>query len=161
MVTLVKVYHLVLSTFKIPELNLYQNWAIRKTDVDNKDLFVNLPMTSKFIKPFHLQINNTSLYTAFPGLTTFFFSRRITDNVLQLMEESLDSNLSGNCLEIRFADGILLPAVYMFETHTHLSVLAATTNSVHRIVFPHPDRLCRHVSLDLHIFHFIQYTVAI
>lgn len=76
----------------------------------------------------------------------YFSPRRITDNVLQLTEESLDSNLSENSLELRFADGVLLPAVYIFETHTHLSVLAATTNSVHRIVFPHPDGLRRHVS---------------
>ena len=76
----------------------------------------------------------------------YFSPRRITDNVLQLSEESLDSNLSENSLELRFADGVLLPAVYIFETHTHLSILAATTNSVHRIVFPHPDRLQRHVS---------------
>ena len=74
-----------------------------------------------------------------------FFHRRITDDLLELTEESLDSNLSGNNLEIRFSDGILLPAVYIFETMTHVSVLAATTNSVHRIVFPHPARLRRHV----------------
>lgn len=73
-----------------------------------------------------------------------FILWRITDNVLHLVEESLDCNLSGNSLELRFADGILLPAVYIFETQTHLSVLAATANSVHRIVFPHPERLRRH-----------------
>ncbi|XP_067018107.1 nuclear pore complex protein Nup160-like [Acropora muricata] len=73
-----------------------------------------------------------------------FIFWRITDDLLELTEESLDSNLSGNNLEIRFSDGILLPAVYIFETMTHVSVLAATTNSVHRIVFPHPDRLRRH-----------------
>ncbi|XP_068751589.1 nuclear pore complex protein Nup160-like isoform X2 [Montipora capricornis] len=73
-----------------------------------------------------------------------FIFWRITDNVLELTEESLDNNLSGNSLEIKFSDGILLPALYIFETLTHVSVLAATTNSVHRIVFPHPDRLQRH-----------------
>lgn len=77
--------------------------------------------------------------------------RRITDNVLELVEESLDINLTGNHLELQFTDGILLPVVYIFETHTHISVLAATTNSVHRIVFSHPERLRRHVSLPLFI----------
>jgi len=36
-------FHLVLSTFKIPELNLHQEQAIRKIILDKKDLFVNLP----------------------------------------------------------------------------------------------------------------------
>ncbi|XP_020630293.1 nuclear pore complex protein Nup160-like [Orbicella faveolata] len=73
-----------------------------------------------------------------------FIVWRITDNVLELVEESLDINLTGNHLELKFTDGVLLPVVYIFETHTHISVLAATTNSVHRIVFSHPDRLRRH-----------------
>ena len=77
--------------------------------------------------------------------------RRITDNVLELVEESLDINLTGNHLELQFTDGVLLPVVYIFETHTQISVLAATTNSVDRIVFSHPDRLRRHVSLPLYI----------
>ena len=85
-----------------------------------------------------------ALYMVLPDCN-MFFHRRITDDLLELTEKSLDSNLSGNNLEIRFSDGILLPAVYIFETMTHVSVLAATTNSVHRIVFPHPDRLRRHV----------------
>lgn len=71
------------------------------------------------------------------------------DNVLELDEESLDVNLTGNHLELKFTDGVLLPVLYIFETHAQISVLAATTNSVHRIVFSHPDRLRRHVSLHL------------
>lgn len=81
----------------------------------------------------------------------FFFFRRITDNVLELTEESLDVNLTGNHLELQFVDGVLLPVVYIFETPTHISVLAATTNSVHRIVFSHPDRLRRHVRFPFFI----------
>ncbi|CAH3152521.1 unnamed protein product [Pocillopora meandrina] len=69
---------------------------------------------------------------------------RVTDNVLELFEESLDYNLSGNHLELQFTDGVLLPVVYIFETPAHVSLLIATTNSVHRIAFPHPDRLRRH-----------------
>lgn len=75
-----------------------------------------------------------------------FVYRRVTDNVLELFEESLDNNLSGNHLELQFTDGVLLPVVYIFETPAHVSLLIATTNSVHRIAFPHPHRLRRHVS---------------
>ena len=80
-----------------------------------------------------------------------FFYRRITDNVLELIEESLDNNLTGNHLELQFTDGSLLPVVYIFETYTHVSLLVATTNSVHRIMFPHPDRLRRQVSFSYSI----------
>ena len=76
----------------------------------------------------------------------FLFCRRITDNVLHLVEQSLDYNLTGNSLKLQFAGGFLLPAVYIFETRAHISVLVATTSSVHRIVFPHRERLHRHAS---------------
>ena len=79
------------------------------------------------------------------------------DNVLELDEESLDVNLTGNHLELKFTDGVLLPVLYIFETHAQISVLAATTNSVHRIVFSHPDRLHRHVSLPLNILVHLYY----
>lgn len=79
------------------------------------------------------------------------------DNVLELDEESLDVNLTGNHLELKFTDGVLLPVLYIFETHAQISVLAATTNSVHRIVFSHPDRLRRHVSLPLNILVHLYY----
>ena len=87
----------------------------------------------------------------------FFVYRRIMDNVLELDEESLDVNLTGNHLELKFTDGVLLPVLYIFETHAQISVLAATTNSVHRIVFSHPDRLRRHVSLPLNILVHLYY----
>ncbi|CAH3174338.1 unnamed protein product [Porites lobata] len=73
-----------------------------------------------------------------------FIFWRITDNVLHLVEQSLDYNLTGNSLKLQFAGGFLLPVVYIFETRAHISVLVATTSSVHRIVFSHPERLHRH-----------------
>ena len=43
MAVLDEAFHLVSSTFKIPELNSHQKQAILKTVLDKKDLFVNLP----------------------------------------------------------------------------------------------------------------------
>ena len=77
----------------------------------------------------------------------FLNCRRIADNVLELVEESLDTNLRGNSLKVQFLDGIILPMLHIFETYSHVIVLAATTNSVHRIIFTHPERLQRHVRL--------------
>jgi len=43
MAALDEAFHLVSSTFKIPELNSHQKQAIRKIVSEKKDLFVNLP----------------------------------------------------------------------------------------------------------------------
>ena len=74
-------------------------------------------------------------------------TRRITENVLELTEISLDTNLSGNSLKVHFPGSVLLPGVSVFETHSSVCVLIATTNSVHRLTLPHPDRLYRHVCI--------------
>ena len=75
--------------------------------------------------------------------------RRIRDSTLELAEESLDVNLSGNSLKLRFVDGTLVPGLSIFETTSSVCLLVATTNSVHRIVFSHPNRLQGHVSTML------------
>jgi hypothetical protein len=72
--------------------------------------------------------------------------RKITENMLELREESLDVNLIENCLKIKFTDGVLLPGLSIFETPTSVCILVATTNSVHKIVFPHPSKIHSHVS---------------
>ncbi|EDO48975.1 predicted protein, partial [Nematostella vectensis] len=71
---------------------------------------------------------------------------KINDNILELSEYSLDVNLSGNRIQLRFTDGKLLPKVSVYESAGNVILLIATTTSVHRLVFPHPDRLPKHVS---------------
>lgn len=67
-----------------------------------------------------------------------FIYWKTNHNVLELTEESLDVNLVGNKLRLRFQHTPLLEGVSIFETRNHLVVLAATIASVHRISFPHP-----------------------
>ncbi|CAB3993284.1 nuclear pore complex Nup160-like [Paramuricea clavata] len=73
-----------------------------------------------------------------------FIHWRTSKNTLELCEESLDVNLLGNVLKIHFQNASLLPHVEIFETSSSVVVLAAATNSVHRFVFPHPNKLQRH-----------------
>ncbi|XP_028408932.1 nuclear pore complex protein Nup160-like [Dendronephthya gigantea] len=73
-----------------------------------------------------------------------FIHWKTSKNVLELSEESLDVNLLGNFLKIHFQNASLLPHAEIFETSSSVVVLAATTNSVHRFIFPHPSRLQRH-----------------
>ncbi|XP_077499915.1 nuclear pore complex protein Nup160 [Amblyomma americanum] len=67
-----------------------------------------------------------------------FIYWKTNHNVLELTEESLDVNLVGNKLRLRFQHTPLLEGVSIFETRNCLVVLAATIASVHRISFPHP-----------------------
>lgn len=70
-----------------------------------------------------------------------FIYWKTNNNVLELIEESLDVNLIGNRLRLRFQHTPLLEGVSIFETQSCVVVLAATVASVHRISFPHPRRL--------------------
>lgn len=70
-----------------------------------------------------------------------FIYWKTNHNVLELTEESLDVNLVGNKLRLRFQHTPLLEGVSIFETRNCLVVLAATVASVHRISFPHPRLL--------------------
>ena len=70
-----------------------------------------------------------------------FIEWTTTGDVLRLTETSLDERLDGNCVRIRFADApILSGGVCVQETFNSVVVLAATVGSVHKIVFPHPER---------------------
>ena len=70
-----------------------------------------------------------------------FIEWTTSGDVLRLTETSLDERLDGNCVRVRFADApILSGGVCVQETFNSVVVLAATVGSVHKIVFPHPER---------------------
>lgn len=75
-----------------------------------------------------------------------FIYWKTNHNVLELTEESLDVNLVGNRLRLRFQHTPLLEGISIFETQTSVVVLAATVATVHRISFPHPRKLKQDVS---------------
>ena len=72
--------------------------------------------------------------------------RRSQGNVLELTEESLDYNLNGNHLRLRFSGAHILPGISVHEGHGCVVILVATTASVHRLIFPHPNKLDKYVS---------------
>ncbi|KAK3748185.1 hypothetical protein QZH41_012989 [Actinostola sp. cb2023] len=84
-------------------------------------------------------------YQTYSVTSNRFIHWRIRENILELTEQSLDVNLSGNCLRLMFLGGTLVSGLSIFETPTSVCILVATTNSVHRIVFTHPNRLQGHV----------------
>lgn len=71
--------------------------------------------------------------------------RHTNQDVLELIEQSLDVNLSGNRIRYRFVDTPILDGISIHETYGNVVILVPTVCSVHRLVFPHPNRLHRQV----------------
>ncbi|KZS06139.1 Nuclear pore complex protein Nup160 [Daphnia magna] len=69
-----------------------------------------------------------------------FICWQITNDVLELVEHSLDLNLHGNCLRIRFQGLAILEGTSIHETRNSVVILVSTISSVHRLVFPHPSK---------------------
>ncbi|XP_068081353.1 nuclear pore complex protein Nup160 [Anabrus simplex] len=92
--------------------------------------------------------NQVKLYTR-----NRFLYWRVSHDVLELMEHSLDVNLVGNALRYRFEDMPVLEGVSIHETESTVIVLVATVSSVHRLTFPHPDVICPEASADFAVVH--------
>lgn len=79
-----------------------------------------------------------------------FIYWRICHDVLELVEHSLDVNLVGNNVRYKFQDTPVLEGLTIHETYSSVLVLVATVSSVHRLVFPHPDRINKQDQLFTH-----------
>ncbi|XP_063683779.1 nuclear pore complex protein Nup160-like [Bolinopsis microptera] len=64
---------------------------------------------------------------------------RIKDDTVELSELSLHLNLSGNGLRLYFPNTTVLSPIMIVEEGLTVSILIATTASVHRIICPHPS----------------------
>ncbi|XP_064599845.1 nuclear pore complex protein Nup160-like [Liolophura sinensis] len=72
-----------------------------------------------------------------------FLYWRTSNDVLELVEESLDLNLSLNHVRCRFQDTPILGGITVHEQHGNVVLLLVTVASVHRLIFPHPSKLQR------------------
>uniref|UniRef100_A0A7N8Y798 Nucleoporin 160 n=1 Tax=Mastacembelus armatus TaxID=205130 RepID=A0A7N8Y798_9TELE len=65
-------------------------------------------------------------------------------DAVQLVEQSLDTNLLNNAVKLRFTHCSVLPGgVTIQETLNNVIILISTNQSVHRMVLPHPTRMYR------------------
>ncbi|KAJ3596189.1 hypothetical protein NHX12_002598 [Muraenolepis orangiensis] len=63
---------------------------------------------------------------------------------VQLVEQSLDTNLLNNAVRLQFVHCSVLPGgVHIQETLNNVVVLIATNRSVHRLLLPHPSCMYR------------------
>lgn len=77
------------------------------------------------------------------------FHRRARGNTVEITEESLDYNLTGRHLRLRFNEAFVLPGISVHEAHGYVLILIPTTASVHRLIFPHPNKLEKHVRISV------------
>lgn len=67
---------------------------------------------------------------------------------MQLVEQSLDTNLLNSAVKLKFTHCTVLPGgVSIQETLNNVIILICTNQSVHRLVLPHPTRMYRSVSV--------------
>ncbi|MGH0156474.1 UNVERIFIED_CONTAM: hypothetical protein FKN15_006200, partial [Acipenser sinensis] len=79
-------------------------------------------------------------------------------DALQLVEQSLDTNLLNNAVRLRIVNCNLLPGgVHLQETHSHVIILIVTNQSVHRLVLPHPARMYRSDQMCLMVADMMEY----
>ncbi|KAL4622892.1 nuclear pore complex protein Nup160 [Arapaima gigas] len=65
-------------------------------------------------------------------------------DTVQLVERSLDTNLLNNAVRLKIPNCPLLPGgVHIQETVNNVIILLVTSQTVHRLVLPHPSRMYR------------------
>lgn len=73
-----------------------------------------------------------------------FITWRISHDLLELSETSLDYPLIGSQVRYRFQDSpILTNGVSVHETFNAVVVLVCTVGSVHKLMFSHPRRISK------------------
>lgn len=77
--------------------------------------------------------------------------------MLEIVEHSLDVNLSGNKVRYRFIDTPVLDGISIYETFHNVIILVPTVCSVHRLIFPHPDVLHKKVFVNCELFQKLTY----
>lgn len=73
--------------------------------------------------------------------------RSTSGDTVQLVEQSLDTNLLNNAIKIKFSHCTVLPGgIHVQENLNNVIILICTNQSVHRLLLAHPTRMYRSVS---------------
>lgn len=72
-----------------------------------------------------------------------FIYWRICHDILELVEHSLDVNLANCRVRYKFTDTPILDGISIHETANFVVILIATVSSIHKLSFPHPDKIHR------------------
>lgn len=73
--------------------------------------------------------------------------RSTSGDTVQLVEQSLDTNLLNNAIKVKFTHCTVLPGgIHVEENLNNVIILICTNQSVHRLLLAHPTRMYRSVS---------------
>lgn len=81
--------------------------------------------------------NNTNKYYT----RNRFIYWRISHDILELVEHSLDVNLVNSKVRYKFMNTPILDGISIHETINSVIILVATVASVHKLTFPHPNKI--------------------
>ncbi|XP_050293240.1 nuclear pore complex protein Nup160 homolog [Anthonomus grandis grandis] len=116
-------------------------------DQELEDKWIDISLTTGGIQSTLQDIKATEKASGYSYLdSTQYYTRnrfiywRIFLDSLELVEHSLDVNLTGNKVRYRFIDSPIIDGVSVQETHDSVVILVPTLCSVHRLIFPHPSR---------------------
>ncbi|CAD6237041.1 GSCOCG00002109001-RA-CDS [Cotesia congregata] len=70
-----------------------------------------------------------------------FIYWRISHDILELIEHSFDINLINCKIRYKFTDTPILDGISIHETVNSVVILVATVSSIHKLTFPHPDKI--------------------
>ncbi|KAK2174344.1 hypothetical protein NP493_810g00006 [Ridgeia piscesae] len=76
-----------------------------------------------------------------------FIYWRTKQNVVELVEVSLDYNLGSNCVRFSFPDAPIAGGLSIHESHGYVIILVPTLGAAHRLIFPHPNRLQKYENI--------------
>jgi len=87
-----------------------------------------------------------------------FIYWRISHDVLELIEHSLDINLANCRVRYKFTDTPILDGISIHETVNSVIILIVTVSSIHKLSFSHPDKIHKQVSMYVLYFMFLRNT---
>lgn len=136
-----------MADFTSSRIMLYREVARTQTYGANwKEITVNTGGSDSTLQD--IKVSNTSGGYAYQDSTepssaasNRFIYWRTTGDILELVEQSLDYNLVGSHVRYRFQDTPLLGGTSVHEHQGKVIILVTTVVSVHRLVFPHPNKI--------------------
>lgn len=94
-----------------------------------------------------INVSTTSAGSSFAHSLNSVVHRSTSGDTVQLVEQSLDTNLLNNAIKIKFLHCTVLPGgIQVQENLNNIIILICTNQSVHRLRLAHPTRMYRSVS---------------
>ncbi|XP_076265249.1 nuclear pore complex protein Nup160 [Rhynchophorus ferrugineus] len=117
----------------VPDQVIYEKWTdITLTTGGAQSTLQDIKVTERANG--YSYVDSTKHYTR-----NRFIFWRINSDTLELTEQSLDINLTGNKVRYRFMDSPIIDGISVHEKQNSVIILIPTVCSVHRLIYPHPS----------------------